>query len=457
MSAEQHMGSERTADGDAGGDVLTYLHRAEQAYVEEQARWAQQQQMIKYLHAELAQAGETKSRLEHDLATSTAAIEHARADAARQRERAGRLEAALIALHQDLFGANLFDLILRAAIALTEATRGLYISLRGEQLRVRAALDVDAYPAAAPSPFLQALCREVAAEQRPLLLNSDADWSQLPAPRDAGEQFRVLLAAPVVLRDRLSGIVLVADKREGDFDDQDASTLLSIGNHAAVLAENHRLEQEVQRAYRTTVAMLADAMEVKDAYTHGHCDLVAYYARLIAERLNLSAFDRAVVYHAATLHDVGKIAVSDGILNKPGALLPEERSLMRSHVRVGHDLITKIRGLDAVADVVLHHHEAYDGSGYPDGLAGDAIPLAARIVSVVDAYCAMITKRSYKDAYSEEHAREELRRCAGNQFDPTIVGVLLDILESPSALTAYDDDERESDAEYTLLLKASAG
>ncbi|HEX7239458.1 MAG TPA: HD domain-containing phosphohydrolase, partial [Longimicrobiaceae bacterium] len=151
--------------------------------------------------------------------------------------------------------------------------------------------------------------------------------------------------------------------------------------------------------------------------------------------------------YSALLHDVGKIGVSDGVLNKPGPLLPEERELMRAHVRVGYDLLSNVPALRAVAEVVLHHHEWYDGSGYPDGLKGEEIPVAARIVAAVDAYCAMVTRRSYKEAYTEEHARSELERCAGSQFDPRVVRTLLAVLDDPRS----DDDDDDWDGECGIL------
>ena len=116
---------------------------------------------------------------------------------------------------------------------------------------------------------------------------------------------------------------------------------------------------------------------------------------------------------------------------------------MRAHVRVGHDLLRNVPILQTVAEVVLHHHERYDGTGYPDGLQGEEIPTAARIVAVVDAYCAMITRRSYKEAYTEERARSELRTGAGRQFDPGVVDAFLRVLDSPDARDPDDDYEAE--------------
>jgi HD-GYP domain-containing protein (c-di-GMP phosphodiesterase class II) len=171
--------------------------------------------------------------------------------------------------------------------------------------------------------------------------------------------------------------------------------------------------------------------------------MASRYARLVASQLGLSAHEQALVCYSALLHDVGKIGVSDGVLNKPGPLLPEEMELMRAHVRVGYDLLNHVPALRDVADVVLRHHEHHDGGGYPNGLRGDDIPMPARIVSVVDAYCAMITRRSYKDAYPDAAARAELRRCAGTQFDPVVVDAFLAILDTPEARDLDDDDFAE--------------
>ena len=117
------------------------------------------------------------------------------------------------------------------------------------------------------------------------------------------------------------------------------------------------------------------------------------------------------------------------MLNKPGPLVDEERLLVQAHVRIGHDLLTGVPALRDVAHAVLHHHEWFDGRGYPAGLAGSEIPMASRIVAAIDAYCAMIDERAYKHAYTPEHAREELRRCAGTQFDPGVIDAVLHAID----------------------------
>jgi HD-GYP domain-containing protein (c-di-GMP phosphodiesterase class II) len=159
-------------------------------------------------------------------------------------------------------------------------------------------------------------------------------------------------------------------------------------------------------------------------------------AAAVAQRIGLSERDRSMVYYAALLHDIGNIGVSDGVLNKPGPLFDAERQLVRAHVQIGNDLLRHIPVLGVVADVVRHHHERFDGAGYPDGLRGEDIPLAARIVAVVDAYFAMLSPRSYRQPLSREMACEELRRGAGSQFDPRVVDAFLAVLNDATGTAA---------------------
>ena len=368
--------------------------------------------------------------------------------AERQRRRAECLHQSLREIHGALFSGDVYHLILQACLTITEATRGVYITARrpGHRLRIRAAEGVEATVGADPSPFLDAICRHVLDGGEIMVCNGSENNPQLPPPGQ-DERFHSFMAAPVVLMADLDGVIIAADRAQGEFDRQDAESLLSVGDQAAVAVRNRRLERELQRAYLATVSMLADAVEAKDPYTHGHCEMASRYARLVSERLGLPAYEQAVVCYSALLHDVGKIGVSDGVLNKPGPLLPEERELMRAHVRLGHDLLLAVPALGPVADVVLHHHEWYDGRGYPDGLRGEEIPMASRIVAAVDAYCAMVTRRSYKEAYTEAHARDELLQGAGTQFDPVVVEALLAVLDDPEGA----DHDEDFDAECGLL------
>lgn len=209
----------------------------------------------------------------------------------------------------------------------------------------------------------------------------------------------------------------------------------SLARERATISE---LRRQLQEAYIATVEILASAVETKDAYTHGHCKRVSRYTRLVARRMSLPDREVKLACLTALLHDVGKIGVDSAILNKPGSLLPDERTIVEAHVRIGHDLLDGMPGFSQVAGAVLHHHEWYDGNGYPDGLAGEDIPTVARIVGVVDAFCAMLDHRCYKPARTPDEAFNELRRCSGSQFDPEVVEAALEVLPTPVELP--DDD-----------------
>ena len=172
-----------------------------------------------------------------------------------------------------------------------------------------------------------------------------------------------------------------------------------------------------------TVRMLAEAIEAKDPYLRGHSDEVSTYAASVADRLGMDdeTHDRLVL--GSLLHDVGKLAIGQSILLKPAGLTPEERSVVEEHAAIGSRIVEHVPGLAAVAPAVLHHHERWDGGGYPNGLGGEEIPLEARIIAVADSYSAMTADRPYRRRMPLHAAQAELRRCAGTQFDPEVVSV----------------------------------
>ncbi len=196
------------------------------------------------------------------------------------------------------------------------------------------------------------------------------------------------------------------------------------------------LEQERSRAaqaYRAVVRSLAAALEARDGYTGEHSDDVHALTIAVARRLGLGVRETAEVEAVALLHDVGKIGIPDHVLHKPGPLTEAEWELMRQHPVIGERILRPLPGLSVVATAVRHEHERWDGAGYPDGLAGEAIPLASRIVLACDAYNALVSDRPYRQALSDEIARAELRRCAGTQFDPEVVAAFAAVLEERAA------------------------
>jgi putative nucleotidyltransferase with HDIG domain len=187
--------------------------------------------------------------------------------------------------------------------------------------------------------------------------------------------------------------------------------------------------QQLEQSYDDTLEALGSALDLKDAETEGHCQRVTAFTISIAKAVGVPLPYLPVLARAAFLHDIGKMAIPDSILRKPGPLDNDEKIIMRTHCEIGYKVLTHIPFLRDAAEIVLAHQEFFDGTGYPRGLRGEQIPLGARIFSVADALDAMISDRPYRKALPMSHAREEIRRCAGTQFDPRIVEVFNTIPE----------------------------
>jgi HD-GYP domain-containing protein (c-di-GMP phosphodiesterase class II) len=192
---------------------------------------------------------------------------------------------------------------------------------------------------------------------------------------------------------------------------------------------------QLSNAYRGTALLLGDVLEDKDAYTASHSHGVVSLSLAVADRMRLDPAARRRVEFGALLHDIGKIAVPAEIINKPGPLNDDEWAVMKLHTVEGQQMLDRVGGvLGEVGRVVRSSHEHFDGTGYPDGLAGDHIPVEARIVACCDAFSAMTTTRSYRKAMTPEAARAELTRCSGTQFDPQVVDALLQTIGSERTL-----------------------
>jgi HD-GYP domain-containing protein (c-di-GMP phosphodiesterase class II) len=206
-------------------------------------------------------------------------------------------------------------------------------------------------------------------------------------------------------------------------------TLPLIGLLAFFAKERHaQIDQalELSNAYRGTALLLGDVIEADDAYTGAHSQHVVALTLDVCARLELSTHERRLAEFTALLHDVGKVRIPAGIVTKPGPLTAEERAVMQRHTVDGEQMLTKVGGLLAqVGHLVRSCHEHFGGGGYPDGLAGEEIPLVARIISCCDAYSAMTTDRPYRAALTADEAVAELKRCTPSQFDPRVVEALL--------------------------------
>jgi len=187
---------------------------------------------------------------------------------------------------------------------------------------------------------------------------------------------------------------------------------------------------QLQRGYTEVIVALVRAVEAKDVYTKGHTERVADLSVRIGQQLRLSPEQLRVLSQSAMLHDIGKIGVPDSILNKPGALTAEEFDIIKEHPVRGHAIIKGVRSLEQEVAGVRYHHERLDGTGYPDGLQGDEIPLTARIIAVADVYDALTSRRPYRAAWSRTQALELLDQEAGHQFDPACVAALRRVLRT---------------------------
>lgn len=259
-----------------------------------------------------------------------------------------------------------------------------------------------------------------------------------------GSELSALLSAPVV--DRVRTLLSVPLKRGGQvlgvlnayshkvrkaFLPREEKALMVLGDRAATSLENALLFADLKNTFADTIQSLALALETKDAYTHGHSANVTRLCGAMARRMGLDDAFCATLHQAGVLHDIGKIGISSAILNKPGRLNPEEYEIIKSHPRMGRRILEPIKFLGDVVPLVYHHHERWDGGGYPEGLAGDEIPLGSRVMLVADTYDAMTSNRSYRTGVSHEDAVNELRRCAGTQFDPQCVEAFLEAHAHP--------------------------
>ncbi len=195
-------------------------------------------------------------------------------------------------------------------------------------------------------------------------------------------------------------------------------------------AELSRTLSQLEQSYDHTLEALGGALDLKDAETEGHCQRVTAFTISIAKAMSVDPALLPQIARAAFLHDIGKMAIPDHILRKPGPLTDQEREVMRRHSEIGYAMLSRIPFLGEAAEIVLAHQEFYDGTGYPRGLRGEEIPLGARIFAVADTLDAMISDRPYRRALPISAAREEIRRCSGTQFDPKVVEVFLSLPDS---------------------------
>lgn len=249
------------------------------------------------------------------------------------------------------------------------------------------------------------------------------------AMRREFEDLDLNVICPLQGKSGLLGMLFLSDKKSGEvYTHSDAELLETLCSQVTFSIENSRLYDDLQTSYLNTVKSLVAALEAKDDYTKGHSERVAGYAKAIAVEMKLSDKEVQLLYEVSLLHDVGKIGVSEQILNKKTKLTKSEFEHIQSHTITGERILSTVESIKDGLSAVRHHHERLNGDGYPDGLSESKIPMPARILAVADAFDAMTTKRPYRAAMTVQEAVDELKRHSCQQFDPQVVRAFMAVL-----------------------------
>jgi diguanylate cyclase (GGDEF)-like protein len=276
--------------------------------------------------------------------------------------------------------------------------------------------------------FTVAEARAIASDAEPFVLTPAEIQRTFDDPLDPAASYAI---APLVVGGRLGCIV--ASLPEGDFGERELRMLGGLAHQAKLAIANASSFEGLERSFVSTVEALANALEANDEYTSTHARWITDLSLRVGRELGLEDGALKRLELGALLHDIGKIGIPSGILSKPGRLSAEERRVIESHPSLGEGIIAPIDRLQEVRPIVRHCHERWDGRGYPDGLAGEAIPLESRIIFVCDAYHAMTTDRPYRKRLSHPEAVRRLREGAGSQFDPLVVETCVHVLEDARA------------------------
>jgi HD-GYP domain-containing protein (c-di-GMP phosphodiesterase class II)/HAMP domain-containing protein len=338
---------------------------------------------------------------------------------------------------------KLYDLILEASLDATGALGGSLTLLDKDQKpRVVATSGIENLEESSTEPIVGSFMEDSTSSQyqsflvdagvRPLLLELEQVRDDMPffsIKLESNPELE-LLSIPLKGIDNLLGYLnLLRKRKHGTAHPSEMQTLSVLANNATAAIENKELFGQLEEAYLSSIKSLAKSLEFKDEYTHGHAERVAEVCMKIAVRMEMDDKSLKILYNAALLHDIGKIGVIENILNKGSSLDREEWINIKKHPVFGEEILRPIFSLKEEAKIVRHHHEREDGKGYPDGLYGNKLTLAEKIIIVADAYDAMNSKRAYRAPFDPASIRNELQANKGSQFDSEVVDVFLEILE----------------------------
>ena len=278
------------------------------------------------------------------------------------------------------------------------------------------------------------IVRKVAESGEPILTTNAQDDPRFEAQMSVAMfQLRSILCAPLKIKNEIIGVIYVDNRaRAGIFQEADLNLIRAFADQAAVAIDNAQLfedlqesNRELQEAYQATLEGWVSALDMRDKETEGHTQRVTILTERLARQMGVNGDALVHITRGALLHDIGKMAIPDSILLKPGALTDEERELIKQHPVYAYDMLKRIEFLLPAIDIPYCHHEKWDGTGYPRGLRGEEIPFAARIFPVVDVYDALVSDRPYRKGYPVEQVKEMIRKDSGTHFDPQVAEAFL--------------------------------
>lgn len=341
----------------------------------------------------------------------------------------------------------LLDFVLKSALGHVDAARGSIMIATEDGQNLKLAVSVGAPPEhkTVAVPVGVGISGMVAQDGCALLVEDLETRPELTAKTHKRKD-RSFISVPLELRNgnghaesnnglaqaNVLAVLNVSEKKSAaKFNEGDLKTLSIMANHAAVALQNVRLIRDLEQAYLDTLITTARLLEAKDPYTHGHSARVQMYSIMLAQKLGLPETDIETMRVGAAFHDIGKVAVPDMVLNKTEALANDEWEVIKRHPLTGYEMLADIKFLTKEhLELVRSHHERLDGSGYPDGLAGDQLSTLVRIIMIVDAYDAMASNRAYRKAMPREKILAELNRCAScGQYDAEITRQFIELIE----------------------------
>jgi putative nucleotidyltransferase with HDIG domain len=326
---------------------------------------------------------------------------------------------------------KLMDIIIEEASKYTGSEKTSLMLLEDDGTLRLKAYDDGGYPANPQIDLDIQFGERVVKEKSSLLLNiDDADNEVFRNLMEAGG-IKSVLCVPIIVGGNLLGVLKLSKVRSlKPFSFSDMEVVSVLCGQAGIAIENAKLYEKGQETNLQVISVLASTVEARDSYTANHAFRLSNYSADIAKEMDISYEEIQTIKKAAILHDIGKIGIPDDILFKEAPLTDDEFNIMKKHPEIGTNILDNMKGLGEVALIVKHHHEFYDGTGYPSGLKADRIPVGARIVAIADAFEAMTSNRPYRANMPHTVAFAELERMAGIQFDPEIVNAFEKILKS---------------------------